>query len=99
LSPIAEAQAQEDDNRTVQAVGVSYSSASTPTSAAYFSVVEGLSLSCLSGVIYVDLTVDFGRGALAQLLSAKSTGQMLTRIVYSQDSSTNLCWLSMAQIG
>lgn len=88
--------AQTDNSKTVNLLGVQGSGTGAQV---YFSVVEGLTLSCAFNNIYVDITTDFGKGAYAQLLEAKSTGRQLSRIDYTQSGGAGSeCILSLVEV-
>lgn len=87
----ADASATTDLTKTVDKLGVQGANA-------YFSTVEGLSLSCEWGDVYItDITSDFGKTAYATLLTAKATGRKLSRIDYVQNSDTT-CSLQLVEI-
>lgn len=89
--------AASDFSKTINQLGVE-SSPTAPIASAYFNVDGGFTVtSCAYGNVYVDITTDFGRGALAQLLAAKNDGRQLSRIDYTQDSS-GICWLSLVEV-
>lgn len=79
-----------ESDQTVKRIGVQGSSF-------YFSTNEGIESSCNHGVIYFDNSSDFGKGAYATLLAAKSSGRKIYRLVYNQDAS-NKCTLSLVEI-
>lgn len=93
----AQAFAQTDTQKTVYQLGVELGAGGAPDNA-YFSVNGGFSASCPYGVVYIDMTTEFGRAAYAQLLAAKNTGQELSRIDYSPGGSLGLCWLSLIEV-
>ena len=80
----------EDDNRTVDHLGVQVTNA-------YFSVVEGFSVNCQYGNVYFAITSDGGKVSYANILAAKLSGRKLTRLQYSQPSSGGLCTLSLVE--
>lgn len=81
--------------KTINQLGVQ---SATPT-VAYFSVLEGLTLSCQFGNIYLDITTDFGRAAYAELLAAKAEGRMLSRLDYTQPGGAGTqCNLSLVEV-
>ncbi len=89
--------AQTDYGKTINQLGVQ--AGGTSGSTAYFSAVEGLSLYCQFGVVYVDLSTDWGKGALAQLIAAKNTGRTLSRIDYVQPGgSGTVCNLTLVEV-
>jgi hypothetical protein len=66
---------------------------------AYFSVNGGFTLSCAYGLIYLDITTNFGRAAYSQLLAAKNTGQQLSRIDYVQAGGAgSMCTLQLVEV-
>lgn len=75
-----------ENAKTISAIGVE-------NGHAYFRVVEPLSVACLYNVIYIDTSTTTGRAQLGLLISARSLGQKLTVLAYSQDSA-GLCWVS-----
>jgi hypothetical protein len=91
----AGAYAYTDTNRTLNTLGTSYGSA-TASNYGYFSVLEGFSATCTFGYVYVDLATDFGKASYATLLTAKSTGRILTRIDYAYVTRSDGLTLCMA---
>ncbi len=81
---------EEDYNKTVTDIGIQ------KENTAYFKVSEGWKINCSYGVMYFENNTDFGKAALSVLLTAKSTGKKLARIVYSQ-SSSGACQMSLVQ--
>lgn len=91
----AYASAATDSNKTVVALGVQGGST---YAVAYFSAAEGFSVSgCNSGLIYIDVTNNFGKAAYADILMAKTTGRKLARIDYAQDGN-GTCYLSLVEV-
>jgi hypothetical protein len=88
------ARATTEYSKTINQLGVQ-----NATPGGYFSVVEGLTLSCQYSNIYFDFTTPFGQDAYAQLLTAKNTGRMLSRIDYTQPGGTGTtCLLSLVEV-
>ena len=83
--------AQRDHNKTVKKLGVQ-------SSVAYFSFNAGMTLNCLHGLIYFDITTDFGQAAYSTLLSAKMTGRELSRIDYTQPAEGDKCTASLVEL-
>ena len=84
-----------DTNKTINTLGVQNAS---PT-LAYFSAVQGFTLNCEYGVIYIDITVPFGQAAYAQLLAAKISGTTLSTVTYTQPGGAGTpCNLSLVEI-
>ena len=79
-----------DTNRTISRLGVQGSNA-------YFGVKEGFSVACRWGNVYVDITTDFGKAAYANLLAAKASGRVLSRVDYNQTVSAD-CTLAIVEI-
>lgn len=97
LMACSSALATTDNSKTINLLGVQGGGTSAQV---YFSVVEGFSLDCQFSNIYVDITTDFGRGAYAQLLVAKNSGRLLSRIDYSQVGGPGTeCILSLVEVG
>lgn len=87
--------ATSDYSKTVGQLGVQ---GITPAQA-YFTVKEGLTLTCQYGDIYVDLTTDFGRAAYAELLAARTQGRILSRIDYTQSGGPgSQCTLLLVEV-
>ena len=84
-----------DSNKTISTLGLqSYSPA-----LAYFGAVEGFTLNCEFGLIYTDITSTFGQAAYANLLAAKISGRMLSRITYIQSGgSGTACTLILVEV-
>jgi hypothetical protein len=82
--------AQEDNNKTISAVGVQGTNY-------YFQVDNGFSLNCIYGTMYFSNESGFGKGAYATLLTAKAQSKPITRIAYSQNTTTNVCTLELIQ--
>jgi hypothetical protein len=83
--------AQIDHDKTVKKLGVQ-------SSVAYFNFNEGMSLNCLYGLIYFEITTDFGQAAYSTLLSAKISGRELSRIDYSQFAEGEKCTASLVEL-
>ena len=80
----------EDNGKTITVVGIQ------KEYTAYFRVSEGLSQTCKHNVIYLRIDSEFGKAAYANILTAKSTGKKLSRIVYVQNPDET-CHLSLVQ--
>ena|SRR5579872_1158909 len=90
--------AQSDFSKSISQLGVQVQPANAP-SLAYFSVNGGFTLSCAYGLVYLDITTDFGRAAYAELLAAKNAGQQLSRIDYTQSGGANsMCTLQLVEV-
>ena len=84
-----------DSNKTISTLGLQSSSPAL----AYFSAVEGFTLNCEYGLIYTDITTTFGQAAYANLLAAKISGRMLSRITYTQSGgSGTACTLTLIEV-
>jgi len=86
----ASALAQEDFNKTITRTGVQDTNF-------YFSVGNGFSLNCAYDVVYFSNESGFGKGAYSTLLSAKAQNKPISRIVYSQDTSSTICTLELIE--
>lgn len=83
--------AGDDYGKTVGRIGVQGNTA-------YFSLKEGLNTNCRYGIVYIDITTDFGRLAYANILSSKATSSKLSWVGYTQTTSGGQCILSTAEI-
>jgi hypothetical protein len=90
LSTLAgNANAIQDVNKSIGRLGVQGNTA-------YFTLKEGFSTNCLYGVIYMNITTDFGKLAYANILSAKAAGTKLSWITYDQTAGGQ-CLLSTVE--
>lgn len=80
-----------ETNKTIDRLGVQGGNA-------YFDVKESLTLTCAWGNIYLDITTDFGKAAYSNLLAAKSSGRILSRIDYSQTTAGGQCNLDLVEV-
>ena len=84
-----------DSSKTINQLGLQNSSPAV----AYFGAVEGFTLNCEFGVIYTDITTSFGQAAYANLLAAKISGRMLSRITYTQSGGPGtMCSLILVEV-
>ena len=83
--------AVEESQKTVTSIGIE------KEATAYFRVSEGWSINCSYDVMYLENNTDFGKAALSTILTAKSTGKKLSRVVYSQ-SESGTCQLYLVEI-
>jgi hypothetical protein len=84
-----------DSNKTINQLGLQSSSPAL----AYFGAVEGFTLNCEFGLIYTDITTTFGQAAYANLLAAKISGRMLSRITYTQSGGSGTpCTLALVEV-
>ena len=89
LCATSNAYAIHEVNKTPARIGVS-----TPLNLAYFSVVEGLTTACLSGVVWIVLdAAGLGKMSYVSLLTAKVTGKQISYFDYTQDGFGN-CYLN-----
>lgn len=58
----------------------------TNSSTAYFGLAEGLP-DCLYEIVYIDLSTNGGRAAFATVLSARGSGEPLTKIGYTKQTN------------
>lgn len=63
----------------------------------YFRVKGGFSESCQYGVVYIPATTTFGKFAFATLLTAKTMNDPVSRVVYTIDSETSMCVLTLVE--
>lgn len=85
--------ATEEDNKTIQSVGVQSGGPS------YVVFNEPLAVGCQFTLIYLPAqSTDSGKQMLAVLLSAQAAGKGVARIIYSQDTSGN-CTASLISVG
>jgi hypothetical protein len=81
-------------DKTVTSIGIQVLNNGTPqeTNVNYFRVAEGWSLyPCAFGVMYFDGTTPVGRSWLAALLTAKASGNQISRVVYAVNPSDGTC--------
>ena len=83
--------AQIDHGKTVKKLGVH-------STTGYFNFNEGMTLNCLYGLIYFDITTDFGQAAYSTLLSAKMSGRELSRVDYTQPAEGDKCTASLVEL-
>jgi hypothetical protein len=57
-------------------------------------VAEGFSLNC--GLVYINITNDFGKAAYSNVLAAKTSGKKLSRIDFEQTNGT--CYVSLVEV-
>jgi hypothetical protein len=85
------ASAGNDYSKTVGRIGIQGNNA-------YFTLKEGLSTNCQFGVVYMNITTDFGKLAYANVLSAKATSTKLIWVSYDQVVSGGQCILNTAEM-
>jgi len=81
----------KDQNMTIDRLGVQ-------GAYGYFDTLEGFSTSCKWGIIYLNITSDFGKAAYSSILSAKVSGRKLSKIIYSQSGIGEKCTLTQVEI-
>lgn len=87
---VANAESAQDNNKTVKRLGVSGNTA-------HLDFKEGMKLTCKWGVIYFDISSDFGKTAYSTILAAKSSGNVLSRVDYIQGEDER-CSLSLVEV-
>ena len=83
-----------DSNRTPTEIGIR-----PVANSAYFSVAEGLSLTCAANVIWINLADPggLGKSAYATVLAAKVLGKKLSLLAYGHDAFGN-CYLAQVAV-
>ena len=93
--------AEEELNKTINVYGVQKGNPSNGVpDQAYLVTVEPLgNASCAYGTLYFTVNSDFGKSALASIMTAKTTGTKIKRVKYSLNSTDGLCYLSFLEFG
>lgn len=88
LGFIGSAAALSDSNKTVDRFGVQKGG-----QLAYFNTLETSGVAgCQWGLVYIDITTEFGKAATAHLMAARASGKKLKWFEYSIGAN-NLCYL------
>jgi hypothetical protein len=93
--------ADEESNKTIHVYGVQKGNPSNGVpDQAYLSTVEPLANpSCSYGTLYFTINSDFGKSALASIMTAKMNGTIIKRLKYSLNAGDGLCYLSFLEFG
>lgn len=90
-SELSSAWTRDEQPRTVSMVGVH-----TGTTG-FVTLTEGVHANCLYQHLYFDISGSLGKGMLATLMTAKSSGQRV-RVGYSPPATSGTCMLELAAL-
>jgi hypothetical protein len=93
ISVAGTAHAATEISKTIDGLGVRKEG-----SLGYFSTLEpGGAANCMSSLIHVDVSTDFGKAAFSYLLAGRIAGKKLKRFEY-RSASDNICYLESLEI-